>query len=132
MKLSKRNITSSEPLKLLPVTDSEALAIGEALKLASGKLTKASGTDTPEFISMSEVSDGTGNLAQAIRIEKDMEFKTTLYSATTAAGTIVVGDKVTLHTDGSQVTFTTANGVAEVLGFPEGTKYNGDEVIVKF
>lgn len=132
MKINKRNITSSEPLKMLPVTDSEALVIGEALKLATGKLTKAGGTDTPEFIAMSSVSAGTGNEAQVIQIEKDMEFLTTLYSATTAAGTIVIGDKVTLHTDGIQATFTTASGVAEIVAFPEGTKYNGDEVVVKF
>ena len=39
---------------------------------------------------------------------------------TTAATSIKLGDKVTLHTDGLQVTATTTNGVAEVV-YMDGT-----------
>ena len=41
-----------------------------------------------------------------------------------------LGDKVTLHTDGLQVTATTASGVAEVVGM-DGTAA-GDRVRVRF
>ena len=62
-----------------------------------------------------------------MRVLPDMMFETTFQAA---ASSVKLGDKVTLHTDGLQVTATTASGVAEVVGM-DGTAA-GDRVRVRF
>ena len=56
-----------------------------------------------------------------------MMFETTFQAAATGVN---LGDKVTLHTDGLQVTATKTSGVAEVVGM-DGTAV-GDKVRVRF
>jgi len=132
MKLHTRDINSSEPLKYVAETNEEVYAVGEVLKVASGALTKNAETDaSPKYISQAAGTGVTGGLHPVIEIQPDMQFETTFYSASTAAGTVVVGDKVTLHTDGVQATFTTASGIAEIVAFPSGVKKNGEPVIVE-
>ena len=58
-----------------------------------------------------------GDIIPVIRVGKDMILETTFAAAATS---IKLGDKVTLHTDGLQVTATTTNGVAEG-GYMDGT-----------
>ena len=74
--LAKMDVGLTPPIEHKPVTESESIALGEALVLSGGKLTKCGATSRPTFVA--------------------------------------VGNKVTLHTDGLQVTATTTSGVATI------------------
>lgn len=117
----------------LPALDSvvakaETYAVGEALKLATGA-TKAGATDVPTYIAMQGGTKTTADHLVVYPITSDMVIETTFAAD---GSSINVGDKVTLHTDGLQVTATTASGVATVVGFPQGIKTTGAKVLVKF
>lgn len=103
--------------------------LGLALKLSSGQLAIASGTDKPEFISMCERSDTltAGDTIPVIRVTDDITFGV---PAQAAMASVSIGAKVTLHTDGLQVTATTTSGTAEIVG-REGTAA-GDVQYVRF
>ncbi|MFR8953839.1 hypothetical protein [Flavonifractor plautii] len=103
--------------------------VGMALTQTGGNLAVASGTTTPTYISMVEMDKActAGDIIPVLRVLPDMMFETTFQAAATA---IKLGDKVTLHTDGLQVTATKTNGVAEVVGM-DGTAA-GDRVRVRF
>lgn len=92
---------------------------GMALAQSGGKLAIASGTTAPTYISMCEKQTACteGELIPVLRVLPDMVFETTVQAS--AAG-VKLGDKVTLHTDGLQVTATTTSGVAEVV-YLDGT-----------
>lgn len=103
--------------------------VGMALVQSSGNLAIATDTSKPTYISMCERETActAGDLIPVIRVQPDMIFETT-FSA--AASSIKLGDKVTLHTDGLQVTATTTSGVAEVVGM--GGTAAGDVCRVRF
>ena len=63
-------------------------------------------------------------------VQDYMEFETTLAVAPADSATIGVGDKVTIHTDGMQVTATKTSGVAQIVAL-DGQAV-GDRVVVKF
>lgn len=93
--------------------------VGMALTQTTGQLALATGTTAPTYISMCEKDSEctAGDIIPVIRVNKDMILETTFAAAATS---IKLGDKVTLHTDGLQVTATTTNGVAEVV-YMDGT-----------
>ena len=93
--------------------------VGMALTQTDGKLAVASGTTAPAYISMCEKENAckAGDIIPVIRVGKDMILETTVAAAATG---IKLCDKVTLHTDGLQVTATTASGVAEIV-YMDGT-----------
>lgn len=93
--------------------------VGMALTQTTGQLALATGTTAPTYISMCEKdSECTADdIIPVIRVGKDMILETTFAAVATS---IKLGDKVTLHTDGLQVTATTTNGVAEVV-YMDGT-----------
>lgn len=103
--------------------------MGMALTQTGGNLAVASGTTTPTYISMveKETACTAGDIIPVLRVLPDMMFETTFQAAASA---IKLGDKVTLHTDGLQVTATKTNGVAEVVGM-DGTAAS-DRVRVRF
>ncbi len=103
--------------------------VGMALTQTSGNLALASGTTAPTYISMREETDKltAGTIIPVIRVLDSIIFETTFSAAATS---IKVGDKVTIHTDGLQVTATTTGGVAEVV-WMEGTA-SGAKVRVRF
>ena len=131
MIIHKRNVTAIEPMIELPVTASEAIAVGEALKLNAGKLTKGTATTRPEYISVSKVEAGTDKVGTVIQVLADMEFEAEIV-ATEGANTLVVGDKVTIGTDGVTLTATKTSGVAEIVSIPEPLQSIGGKVIVRF
>ena len=96
---------------------------------ASGQLAAATGTTAPKYICMTERESAltAGEKIPVIRAESGIIFETT-FSA--AASSVKVGSKVTLSTDGLQVTGTTEGGVAEVVEM-NGTAA-GDTVRVRF
>lgn len=103
--------------------------IGMALTQASGNLAVAAGATAPTYISMCdrETACVAGEIIPVIRVQKDMIFETTFSAAATS---IKLGSKVTVNTDGLQVTATTTDGVAEVIGM-DGTAA-GSTVRVRF
>ena len=103
--------------------------VGMALVQTSGNLAIASGTTAPTYGSMveKETACTEGDIIPVMRVLPDMVFETTFQAA---ADSIKLGDKVTLHTDGMQVTATTAGGVAEVVGMDGAAA--GDAVQVRF
>lgn len=114
-KLVSRLGGDTPPFEYRLLTNSEGVALGEALVEAAGRLTKCGPTATPEFIAMrtqaAEASAVTP--VPVIRVTELMEFGTT-FSADGAA--VNTGDKVTLSADGLQVTATTEGGVFMVSG----------------
>lgn len=103
------------------------LHVGTALTLSGGKLAKATGTTQPMYISMREGTTAEGDVIPVIKIDEGARYMTTFAAAATG---IQVGDRVTIHTDGEQVTATKTSGVA-CISEMRGTA-SGSEVIVYF
>lgn len=121
---SKMDVGLTPPIEYLPGAASEAIVLGEALSVTSGKLTKCGATAAPAYISVGPVKDG---IVPVIKVQKYMIFEVPLSAAGTS---LVIGQKVTLNTDGLQVTATTTDGVAEIVAF--NGKAQGDTVLVRF
>ena len=102
--LAKMDVGLTPPIEHKPVTESESIALGEALVLSGGKLTKCGATSRPTFVAVGPAVDGE---APVIRVQDYMEFESSLGVAPAEQTTVAVGNKVTLHTDGLQVTATT-------------------------
>lgn len=126
--LSRMLVGNTPPIVYMQPTDSESYQVGEALKLASGKVTLCSGGVAPSHVCVGPIDDN--GVVPCVEVQKYMEFETTLGVAPTDSATVGVGDKVTLHTDGMQVTATKTGGVAEVTGIDGQTV--GSRVTVKF
>ena len=110
------------------VTAGEAVAEGEALVLASGKLTKCTATTKPQFIAMGDKAAAAENRQLAVcRPTPGMLFEVPITAAPTS---LKAGDLVTLHTDGLQITATTTGGVVFIENL-NGASAIGDSVIVR-
>lgn len=117
-RIAKRSINSVEPfIHNLGITTGEAYALGEALKLEDGKLTKASGADKPGYICMGPVN---GEIVPVIAVVPTTYFE--VEASATVAETLI-GSKVTLGTDGLTVTAT--EGGNFVIDETEGTTVVG-------
>lgn len=126
--LSRMLVGNTPPIVYMQPTDGESYQVGEALKLASGKVTLCSGAVAPSHVCVGPIDDN--GVVPCVEVQKYMEFETTLGVAPEDSATVGVGDKVTLHTDGMQVTATKTGGVAEVTGIDGQTV--GSRVTVKF
>ena len=90
--------------QILPV-GATAVVSGQALTLSSGKLVKASGK--PTFVAL---ADGAANAEIPVgRVESNQVYEVA------SPGTVVVGTKYALTTDGTGITTETTSGVAEVV-----------------
>lgn len=104
--------------------------VGMAMQVnSSGQLAAATGTVSPKYICMQERNEAAtaGELIPVIRAEHGIVFETTFSAAASSAK---VGAKVTLSSDGLQVTGTTTDGVAEIVEM--GGNAAGDMVRVRF
>ena len=101
------------PIEYLPAA-AITPKMGLALTQTGGQLAVASGTTAPSYICMCERAEAceAGEIIPVLRVGRDIIWETTAQAAMTS---INLGDKVTLHTDGLQVTATTTSGVAEVV-----------------
>lgn len=127
LKIENARMNVPEP-EYLEVTDGEAVAEGEALVLASGKLTKCGATAAPAYIAMGvKTAADTKRTIPVCRVEKNQVYAVPV---TAAPASVKIGDKVTLHTDGLRVTATTTNGVVTVVDL-NGASVAGDEIIVR-
>lgn len=110
------------------VAASEAVEIGEALVLSSGKLTKCGATVAPEFIAMAALTATAEKREIPVaRVEKNQIYEVPVVAAPTS---LKAGDKVTLHTDGLQITATKTDGVITVEDL-NGAAAIGDKIIVR-
>ena len=127
LKIENARMNVPEPV-YLDVTAGESVEIGEALVLTDGKLTKCGATATPQYIAMGvkDANDEKRSIP-ACRVEKNQVYAVPVTAAPTA---LKIGDKVTLHTDGLQVTVTTTAGVVTVESV-NGATAAGDEIIVR-
>ena len=125
-KLHSVGSAKTAPYELYTATNSEAITLGEALVLTSGKLTKCGATATPEFIAMKATNSNPGVEIPVMRVMEDMVFETTFAADASANNE---GTLVTIHTDGAQVTATYTNGkfyITKKLGTGDtGTKVRG-------
>lgn len=127
IKIENARMNVPEPV-FHEVKDSEAVVMGEALVLTSGKLTKCGATAVPEFIAMADcAADATNRLIPAARVEPNQLYEVPVQAAPTS---LVEGSKVTLHTDGLQVTATTTGGVVTVESL-NGAAAAGDIIVVR-
>lgn len=120
-KLQRKGSAATEAVEYIEGTASEAIVVGELLKLANGKLTVAGATDVPEFVSL---GSGTGTIIPVKRIYEDEVYQTVL---STSGTSLKVGDKVTTA-NGLKATATTTSGVftiTEILDSAQGGKING-------
>ena len=114
----------TQPIEYHAGKASEAIALGEALAMNAGALTKCGATAKPDYIAVGPVKDGT---VPVIKVQDYILFDAPL----TAAGTALkVGDKVTIAATGLGVTATTEGGVATIVAI-HGTAI-GDTVTVRF
>lgn len=127
IKIENARMNVPEPV-FHEVTASETVTMGEALVLASGKLTKCGATVKPEFIAMADcAADATKRLIPVARVEANQLYEVPVQAAPTS---LVEGSKVTLHTDGLQVTATTTSGVVTVESL-NGATAAGDIIVVR-
>ena len=117
-------------IKTLPTTASTEYKIGDALILSGGGLVKATGTTKPEYIAAANYSAPATGMEPlpAYLIAPGMEWETTFAADATA---VTEGTKVTIHTDGAQVTATATSGVAQILK-KHGKGTAGTKVTVTF
>lgn len=128
LKIENARLNVPEP-EYLGAKDGEAIAVGETLVLTAGKLTKCSGTTAPTHIAMGvKAADNADRRIPACRLEANQVYEVPVTATPTA---LVPGVKVTIHTDGLQVTATTTDGVATVVD-TNGAKVIGDKIIVRF
>ena len=127
-KLYKTDVNKVPPIEYLPA-GAITPKMGMALTMSGGNLAIASGTTVPSYVSMVECESAltAGTVIPVIRVLPDMIWETAAQAALTS---IKLGDKVTLHTDGMQVSATKTNGVAEVVDM-DGTNV-GSRVLVRF
>lgn len=109
-RINHRLIGSVEPFEYLEKTAGETVQAGEALSVANGKLTKCAATAKPAYIAMG--GENRSGLVPVIRV-----LATTIFEVPAQAdqSTLGAGSKVSLHTDGMQVTAATANGVFTLM-----------------
>lgn len=106
--------------------------VGMALSENSdGNLQICGSTTKPLYICVQEqkATPTAGDMLKVVRVLPDTIFETTFSASATS---IDRGDKVTIASNGLQVTNTTSSGVAEVVDFPDGVKTSGARVRVRF
>ncbi|MCD8309486.1 MAG: hypothetical protein LUD19_06500 [Clostridia bacterium] len=108
--------------------DGEAIEIGEALVLSGGVYTKCGATEKPTYIAMRAITEDEENRQiPAARVEDNQLYEVPV---TADPSSLNEGDKVTLHTDGLQVTATTASGVVTIENL-NGATAEGDTIVVR-
>jgi hypothetical protein len=113
-KIAKTLVGQLPPVITLPSKASEAYTLGEALVISGGVLTKAGAAVKPTYIcEETYTAPATGN--RAIRVHAVQDFYIYETTMTSNADTVVIGDLVTLHTDGATLTSVETSGVATVL-----------------
>ena len=129
VKIENGRMNVPEPEYFNAVSGTE-IQVGQALTLDGGVLkVLAAGTTKPEFISLGHVSASAAKREIPVaRVNDEQVYEVPVSAAPTA---LKVGDKVTLTTDGLEVTATTTSGVATIVNL-KGAAAAGDKLLVKF
>lgn len=92
----------------------EAFAHGETVKYSDAGLTKASGTDNPEYVYVGKdiASAVTGQIINVVPVFPEYEWEVQLSADASAKK---AGNKVTVSSDGTKATATTTSGVFQLL-----------------
>jgi hypothetical protein len=115
---------------VLPTTASEVYTDTEGLVVTNGTLTKVGATAAPTYIcGEAYTAPSSGNRSIAVYPVLPHHVYKTTFAADASA--VAEGAKVTLHTDGAQITATTASGVATIVK-KLGTGAVGTEALVRF
>ena len=103
--------------------------VGLALYQNAGLLAVVGGTTKPTYICLQEepAAVASGTVIAVQRVAPDIIYKTESSAATTS---VKLGTKVTLTADGTQVTATATDGVAEVVAVDDTAA--GGTVYVRF
>lgn len=106
----KKDLTGAPPIvtKKYLATNGEAITKGEALKLAAGRLTLASGSDAVFAVANETVTAGTDKAVEVILVTPTQIYEVS-YTVAPALGAVV-----TVHTNGLSVTDVTTSGVCGV------------------
>jgi hypothetical protein len=125
--LSSRVYADAAAIEYRLGTDGEAYALGETLKHAGGRLTKAAGGELPEFICQrAQAAEATAAKPLAVmRVATNQEYESTFAAE---AESVAVGDVVTIHTDGLRIGASTDDGVFRIShmeGSAAGSKVRG-------
>ena len=114
----------------LPSTASETYTETEGLVVTNGRLTKVGATATPTYIAAeSYAAPASGNRDIAVYpVLPQYVYKTTFAAD---ASSVYEGVKVTIHTDGLQITATTTSGVATIVD-KLGTGAIGTSALIRF
>ena len=99
--------------RTVATTAATAIPSDAALSLTAGKAVLATGTTKPLYISLGDVPASATPPETPVQGPEESHIYETTFAA--AATSINEGDKVTIHSDGLQVTATTTNGVARVV-----------------
>lgn len=94
-------------------TASTAIPSDAAINMASGKAVLATGTTKPLYVSLGAVASSATPPETPVQAIVPHHVYETTFAADAAS--INEGDRVTIHTDGGQVTATTTNGIARVV-----------------
>lgn len=115
---------------VLPTTASETYTDGEGLVMTAGVLTKVGATAAPTYIcGEAYVAPASGNRAILVYpVLPQHVYETTFAADASAVG---AGTKVTIHTDGAQITATSTSGVAYIYK-KLGTGASGTAALVRF
>ena len=118
------------PWEYLPATGTDAPCIGMALVLSSGKLAKCTGTTKPTYICMMEApaAVAAGTLIPVVAVQPDIIFEVKNQASLNGVN---IGQAVTIHSDGLQITATTSSGVATIVKKVAGTG-TGNPTLVHF
>ena len=118
-KLHSKASAATEAIEYVPAGAN--LGVGILVKYSSGVLVAAS-TD-PEYVTLGSAKSG--ELIPVKRILEDEIYETTFNAS---ASSLHLGDKVTVASNGDQVTATTTNGIFEIVamdGTSSGSKVRG-------
>lgn len=128
VKIENAKCNAPEPIYL--TVGATAVNRGQALKLDGGVLV-VHGADSDDasqvYIAMADADAGAKDVP-VIRVTPDMLFEADTQADCSAA---VIGSKVTMHTDGLQVTATTEKGFITVVDL-DGASAAGDTIRVRF
>lgn len=117
---------TSPALKTVTANTAVTYKAGDAIVITSGKAAKATGTTKPEYICVTEAT-GVDEVA-CIQVLPGQEYEVPFAADGSA---LVEGAKVTIHTDGAQITATTTNGIVTIVR-KLGTGASGTKAVVRF
>lgn len=108
---------------------------GEAVVISGGKFTKCAADATPSHILAQDVAAAASPATRplAIPVDEMQEWETALGAVNSTAAPVVLGTKLTLHTDGLTLSYVTEDGVFELTGLANtGNAAAGDRVVGRF